>query len=223
MNATRQMAEAMGHSVLLVAGCSEPLRLGDLTCVFQLVVPSTPTPINAWNRVVWRGWSGTLVEWQDQGAALLAASIVTVVRPRTNARCWRISVPKCSLSKYGFRASGVRTGESAHRAETGLLPTFLRSVLKRPSQEVRRELASGERFSGFSGPGQSTGLPRKPQETCHSAGRWVGRRVRLVWELAERVGFEPTVPLRVLRFSRPTRSTTLPPLRGALVIGWPAV
>lgn len=97
------------------------------------------------------------------------------------------SGPKCSLSKYGFRASGVRTRASVHRAETGFLPRFLSSVLKRPSQEVRRELASGERFSAVSAPGQSTGLPRIPQETCHSARRSVWRRVRLVWELAEEV------------------------------------
>ena len=31
--------------------------------------------------------------------------------------------------------------------------------------------------------------------------------------LAEREGFEPSIPLRVYRFSRPTHSTTLPPLR----------
>ena len=31
--------------------------------------------------------------------------------------------------------------------------------------------------------------------------------------LAEREGFEPSLPLRVNRFSRPTHSTTLPPLR----------
>ena len=34
------------------------------------------------------------------------------------------SVPKCSLPKYGFRASGVLTTASANRAETGLLPKF---------------------------------------------------------------------------------------------------
>ena len=48
-------------------------------------------------------------------------------------------------------------------------------------------MASGERFSGFSGSGLSTGLPRKPQQTCHSARRSVWRRARLVWELAEEV------------------------------------
>ena len=32
--------------------------------------------------------------------------------------------------------------------------------------------------------------------------------------LAERVGFEPTIPLRGRRFSRPVHSTALPPLRG---------
>src|SRR5216684_9277937 len=33
-------------------------------------------------------------------------------------------------------------------------------------------------------------------------------------KLAERVGFEPTVRLHAQRFSRPSRSTTLAPLRG---------
>lgn len=97
------------------------------------------------------------------------------------------SVPKCSLSKYGFRASGVRTRASVDRAELGLLPGFLSSVLNRPSQEVRRERASGDRFSPVSAPGQSTGLPGKPQEPCHSARRPGRRRTRLVWELAEEV------------------------------------
>ncbi len=97
------------------------------------------------------------------------------------------AVPKCSLSKYGFQPSGVRTRASAGRAKTGPLPRFLSSVLKRPSQEVRRGRASGERFSAVSAPGQSTGLPQEPQETCHSAGRPVRRRARLVYELAEEV------------------------------------
>jgi len=101
--------------------------------------------------------------------------------------CSEGSVPKCSLSKYGFRANGVRTRASVDHAETGRLPRFLSSVLNWPSQEVRRELASGERFSGFSRPGQSTGLPQKPQETCHSALCRVWKRVWLVYELAEEV------------------------------------
>ena len=36
-------------------------------------------------------------------------------------------------------------------------------------------------------------------------------------EDTEREGFEPSIALRLYRFSRPTHSTTLPPLR------WPAV
>ena len=48
-------------------------------------------------------------------------------------------------------------------------------------------MASGEWFSGFFAPGQSTGMPQKPQETCHSARWLVRRRARLVCELAERV------------------------------------
>jgi len=115
-----------------------------------------------------------------------------------------IAVPRCSLSKYGFRASGVRTGASLDRAETGLLRRFLRSVLKRPSQEVRRELASGERFSAFSALGQSTGLPQKPQKTCHSARRSLMRRVWLVCELAEEV--PPDTNGLQVGSSRPTKA-----------------
>src|SRR5437773_6542266 len=38
------------------------------------------------------------------------------------------------------------------------------------------------------------------------------RKLGLAW-LAERVGFEPTIRLRVFRFSRPARSTAPSPLR----------
>ncbi len=38
-------------------------------------------------------------------------------------------------------------------------------------------------------------------------------------EMAEREGFEPSIPLRVYRFSRPARSTTPPPLRAGAVEG----
>lgn len=44
-------------------------------------------------------------------------------------------------------------------AETGRLPKLLSSVLNRPSQEVRKEMASGERFLTVSVSDQSTGLP----------------------------------------------------------------
>jgi len=115
-----------------------------------------------------------------------------------------LAVPKCSLSKHGFWASGVRTGATADRAETRLLPRFLSSVLKRPSQEVRRELTSGERFSGFSASGQPTGLLQKPQETCHSARCLVRRRVRLVCELAEEV--PPDTNGLQVGSSRPTKA-----------------
>jgi hypothetical protein len=55
-------------------------------------------------------------------------------------------VPKYSLSKYEFRASGVRTTASADRTESGLLPWFLSSVLDRPGRKVRRQMASRESF-----------------------------------------------------------------------------
>ena len=84
-------------------------------------------------------------------------------------------------------ASGIRTKATADSPECSLRPGLLSSVPNRPSQEVRRELASGERFSAVSVSGQSTGLTRKPQETCHSARRSVCRRAGRPRELAERV------------------------------------
>ena len=40
--------------------------------------------------------------------------------------------------------------------------------------------------------------------------------------MAEREGFEPPVPLRALRISSATRSTTLPPLREGILNPWSA-
>ena len=101
--------------------------------------------------------------WRRQRRAV-GGTVVRCWRPAMNANSRGASplcpVPKCPLSKYGFRASGVRSTASADRAETGLLPRFLSSVLKRPSQEVRRDLASGERFPVVSALSQSTGLVR---------------------------------------------------------------
>ena len=37
-------------------------------------------------------------------------------------------------------------------------------------------------------------------------------------KVAERVGFEPTVPVRVQRFSRPSDSTALAPLRESSIL-----
>ena len=59
-----------------------------------------------------------------------------------------------------------------------------------------------------------------PDSTLKADSRFQTRRFRfrtpdsrLQTHLAERVGFEPTVPLRVQRFSRPPDSATLAPLR----------
>jgi hypothetical protein len=65
------------------------------------------------------------------------------------------------------------------------LKTF---VLNRPSQQVRRELALGERFSGFSRLCRSIGPPQKPQESCHSEGGSGGRREGFTLKLAEERG-----------------------------------
>ena len=47
-------------------------------------------------------------------------------------------------------------------------------------------------------------------------------RAGLGGSVAERVGFEPTVPLPAQRFSRPSQSTTLAPLRRGVVGAWGA-
>ena len=53
---------------------------------------------------------------------------------------------------------------------------------------------------------------RNPQEFQYSPIRY--RFGSVIWvDLAERVGFEPTVPAKAHRFSKPARSTTLAPLR----------
>ena len=64
------------------------------------------------------------------------------------------------------------------------------SVLHRPSQQVRRELAAGERFSGGCRLSRSTGKPRKPQESCERAGGSGGGRVRALWRMAWVKGIE---------------------------------
>ena len=46
---------------------------------------------------------------------------------------------------------------------------------------------------------------------------WIQARGRYPEVLAERVGFEPTVPFQARRISSAVHSTTLPPLRGAVV------
>ena len=38
--------------------------------------------------------------------------------------------------------------------------------------------------------------------------------------MAEGVGFEPTLGFLLIRFSRPARSTALPPLRGYGMLNW---
>jgi hypothetical protein len=119
-----------------------------------------------------------------------------------------IPVPRCSVSKYGFRASGVRTRASADPAETGFLPKFLSSVLNRPSQEVRRELASGKRFLPVAASGQSTGLPEHSRKPANQRGGRSGgergsyRNWRMGWDSNPRYAFTythfPGVRLRPL-------------------------
>ena len=114
--------------------------------------------------------------------------------PAAGGPVWRLA------GSGAFQAKKRRTNEFAleerHARKSGTNLSKLRPRGNRPftwvfafgpksaksgGQEVRRELASGERFVAVSAPGQPIGLPRTPQETCHSARRSVRRRARLVW------------------------------------------
>ena len=114
------------------------------------------------------------------------------------------SAPKCSLTEYGFGASGVRTRASAGRAETRLLPRFLRSVLNRPSQQVQRGLAAVERFSAPSSIPQASILP------THAAAQhkktYSDQRVKPCWKN------QPTLKLWRESHDSERKSPTIPPL-----------
>ena len=55
---------------------------------------------------------------------------------------------------------------------------------------------------------------RKSRRYCGHYGQQTGTKPERPDYVAERVRFELTVPVKVQRFSRPSRSTTLAPLRG---------
>lgn len=159
-----------------MAACCRPHSTGNGSITAGSVIPPGCRPLRMASTMP--GASGV----RCNCPASIAFSILTVLggRPRTekaapSAAGWvrrrqlLVAVPECSLSKYGFQASGVRTTAGADRAEIDLVFWFLSSVLNCPSQEVRRETASGERFSPVSTFRQSTGLPQKPQEICNAA------------------------------------------------------
>ena len=77
---------------------------------------------------------------------------------------------------------------------------------------VSQATLGGERSGYMGGSGGGRGPPQLQGAGAPAGGRPPpepeGRR------MAERVGFEPTVRLHAQRFSRPSRSTTLAPLRG---------
>ena len=60
----------------------------------------------------------------------------------------------------------------------------------------------------------ASGCQSVPFTEADPPAAWQNRQCkRGDWEMAERVGFEPTVPVKAQRFSRPSQSTTLAPLR----------
>lgn len=98
-----------------------------------------------------------------------------------------------SQIQYGSQASSLLTTPHFRHTIIQLSQRFTTSVLNRPSQQVRRELALGERFPGFSRPGRSIGPRQKPQESCQRAGGSGMGRERITLKLADQEGFKATV------------------------------
>ena len=90
-----------------------------------------------------------------------------------------------SQIQYGSQASSLLTTPHFRHTIIRLSQQLKTSVLNQPSQEVRRELALGERFLGLSRPGRSIGPPQKPQKSCQTAGRSGGRREGFTLKLAD--------------------------------------
>ncbi len=91
-----------------------------------------------------------------------------------------------------------------------------------PRRGLLRKQAA-RRSRGNTRPAQSPASCRSSQETAVAdrlcgpgrESRWAGLGERNA-RLAERVGFEPTEPVKVQRFSRPPLSTAQPPLLGGM-------
>ena len=81
------------------------------------------------------------------------------------------------LTQYGSQASLLLTTPHFRHIIFQPFQQLKTSVLNRPSQQVRRELALGEQFSGFSRLGQSTGLSQKTPGILPSSGG-IGRAER---------------------------------------------
>jgi hypothetical protein len=106
------------------------------------------------------------------------------------AACWPKPLSGCPSARADFVSeSEMQRAQAQQRVAGGGIATG-----------YKRSLAGFRAASMASrGPARAT------------AKRRVAVRTRA--KLAERVGFEPTVRFHGLRFSRPTRSTTLPPLQ----------
>jgi hypothetical protein len=123
---------------------------------------------------------------------LAAPSFTAAQAPFSSAPETLASFPLPSLPDrpFALQFAGAVALFSPPDGPTRLFQQLRTVVLNRPSQQVWRELALGERFLGFSRLGRSTGPPQKPQESCHPAGGSGERREWITLKLAERVGLE---------------------------------
>ena len=127
--------------------------------------------------------------------------------PRVPPRCWRRQASNPSRRRWS-RGSPERHASGSGSMAVAISPRP--SPRARPARRGRRSRGPHHR------------LEKQPaSDTDRRSRRKAGytRRSQFCSEVAERVGFEPTVPVKAQRFSRPPRSTTLAPLPMAGLIG----
>ena len=120
----------------------------------------------------------------------------------------------CGINTHGFSNRSKRNVRKGRTRRRTLRPPCCNDGSRTGAHRTRRNRSSRE--------GARSGSTRQARLDMLSA-RWPHRsllRRRVLAapanrdeDLAEGVGFEPTVPLPVLRFSRPAQSTALAPLR----------
>ncbi len=117
-------------------------------------------------------------------------------------------IPVSIAQAADLRNLGNRRTELSFRNKA--LKTRTRSVQSTASERMGLR----ERICGEMPERQSKAFDAKARRTWGFQAREKRRETVANKRMAEGVGFEPTVPAKVHRFSRPAQSTTLSPLRG---------
>ncbi len=144
--------------------------------------------------------------------------VLSIVLDRRQERAERRAEHATELRKKAAEAEArlkrrydaIESAPNIRRCRT---PTATRTGRRIPPRSPPRAGPAGR---GREWRSQDHGITGQPaahlgRRRRRKIGGW--RRAQLCSELAERVGFEPTIELPLFRFSRPAHSTTLAPLR----------